>query len=69
VADEFDRYPDHPLKGVDPAVLQIARGVLSDAAAWKDVDVEMAEPIADSVVSALRQAGWLRETPKPSASD
>lgn len=56
---EYDAYPDHPLHGMDPAVLECAREVLDQAAEVHDVDPEMADPIADAVVMALVKAGYL----------
>jgi hypothetical protein len=41
-------------------VLDVAREVLAGAVEEHDVDPEMAEPIADAVVAALAEAGYLR---------
>lgn len=57
--DRYDDHPSHPLHNVDPRVLEVARSVLRSAAQAHDVDAEMAEPIADAVVMALLEAGWL----------
>jgi hypothetical protein len=50
----------HPLHGIPAEVLQAARGVLTEAVAWKDVDADQAEPLADAVVMALLP--WLDTT-------
>jgi hypothetical protein len=56
----YDDHPGHPLCGINPDVLEVAREVLFEAAVWGDVDPELAAPLADAVVLALRQAGFLR---------
>ncbi len=58
----YDDYPDHPLCGVDQEILDCARESIYPAVKTKDVDADMADPIADGVVSALRQRGYLNET-------
>lgn len=56
--DELYRdFPDHPLHDVPKVVLDAAREVMREAADWKDVDAEMADALADSVVVELRP--WL----------
>lgn len=52
-------YPDHPLHNVSGDVLDVARRVLLDAAVWKDVDKDMAIPIADAVIAELIEAGFV----------
>lgn len=49
--------PGHPLRLVPDEVLKSARSVLAAAANLRDVDPEMADPIADAVVIALMP--WL----------
>ena len=56
---DYAAYPDHPLHGINPEILECARTVLRGAAQWHDVDAEQAEPIADAVVMALRENGYL----------
>jgi hypothetical protein len=58
--------PDDPVHGVPRTVLEAAREVLRQAAVWRDVDPEYAEPIADAVVMALlpwfrlhERCGWV----------
>lgn len=53
MANQYDDYPDHPLHGIDNKILEAARRVMRDAVTWKDVDPEMAEPLADAVVMNL----------------
>ena len=53
LGSRYDAFPEHPLCGIDPAILEAARGVLRGAAEWKDVSEDMVEPIADAVVMAL----------------
>ena len=52
---------DHPLKPVPPAILETARQVLREAAEapYHDLSADMAEPLADSVVWALFEKGYL----------
>lgn len=64
----YDAHPDHPLHGVDPEILETARGVVRGAAHVGDVPHDLVEPLADSVVSSLRQAGYLREYRAPLSS-
>lgn len=46
----------------------VARSVLNEAVAWKDVDPEQAIPIADAVVARLQERGLLRTSPPPSVA-
>lgn len=58
----YDAVPEHPLAGVPPDVLEAARKVTRDAAAWRDiVDPDHAESIADAVLAASlpRIRAWL----------
>jgi hypothetical protein len=55
----YAAFPDHVLANVPQKVLDVARKVLAEAAESHDVDVAMADPIADSVVAALVEAGYL----------
>lgn len=55
----YDGTPGHPLAGVPQEVLNAARDVLIAATHSHDVDAELAEPIADSVVAALHRANYL----------
>lgn len=57
----YDDYPNHPLAGVPQEVLDVARRVLTDAITWHDVDPHFAKPIADSVVLALVEAGYVKK--------
>jgi hypothetical protein len=58
-SDPYSNYPDHPLRDIDPKVLDVARAVMKGGVVWKDVDPDAADPLADSVVAALAQAGYL----------
>lgn len=49
----YDNYPNHPLCGIKQEILDAAREVMEGAVIWKDVDPDMADPIADAVVMAL----------------
>ena len=49
----YDAFPNHPLCGVPQEILDAARHVMSEAAASNDVDPDMVDPIADSVVMGL----------------
>lgn len=49
----------HPLSGIPQECLDVARQVMRDAAAINDVDKHLADPLADAVVMALVQSGWL----------
>ena len=53
---------DHPLKNVDPKILEAARAETAGWVVWKDIPPDMAEPMADSMVMALLP--WL-QAPKP----
>jgi hypothetical protein len=55
----YDEWQGHPLQGCSQEILDIARKVLSDAVMTKDVSPVLADPIADAVVAALREAGYL----------
>lgn len=52
-------FPTHPLCHVPESVLEVARDVMRQAIVWKDVDVDMAEPLADAVVADLVEAGYI----------
>jgi hypothetical protein len=58
MSTDYTDYPEHPLHKVPQEILDAAREALHDVAIWKDVDRDMATPIADSVVVAL--IPWLR---------
>src|SRR5215217_2890338 len=53
-------FPGHPLAAVPQSTLDIARAVLAGAAQEHGVAPEMADPIADAVVTRLAEAGLLR---------
>jgi hypothetical protein len=59
---EYAQYPDHSLHDVPLVVLEAARDVMREAAGLRDVDADLAEPLADAVIMSalplLRQ--WLR---------
>lgn len=54
----YDDYPEHVLYGVPQDVLDVARRAMEGPVVWKDVDPDMAEPIADSIVAAFIEAGY-----------
>lgn len=58
---DYRTYPDHPLYGINKEILDCAREVTRHAAMWKDVDEDMADPIADAIIASLRENGWLKE--------
>lgn len=58
----YAAFPGHPLATVPQATLDLARGVLAEAAHDHDVDPEMADSIADAVVARLQERGLLRAT-------
>lgn len=61
----YDDYPDHPLYRVSQDVLDVARRAMNEVAEYKDVDPDMAEPIADSIVMAFILAGYeIRKKPR-----
>ena len=60
-SNDYDNEPDHPLQGVDKAILEVARVAAREAEADGAVEPEMAEPIADLIIMRLRQAGMLNE--------
>jgi hypothetical protein len=62
----YDSIPGHPLCGVPSAALDAARSVTQDAAAWKDVDPDQAEAIADAVLAASMPAirAWCADQAK-----
>ena len=62
---KYDKYPTHPLNGIDKKILKTARKVLKEAAELKDVDPNQAVPLADAVVMALREAGYIKEDKYP----
>ena len=55
----YDDVPDHPLAGVPQAVLDVSRRVLREAAEERDVDPELAEPLADLIVWRLHESGYV----------
>lgn len=55
----YHDYPDHPLASTPIAVLEVARGVMQRAVECGDVDSEVADPLADAVVAALIEAGYV----------
>lgn len=59
---DYAAYPEHPLHGVPHEVLSAARRVTVDAARWRDLDPDVAEPLADAVVAASLPAirEWLK---------
>lgn len=57
-SNDYSVLPSHPLHRVPAEVLEAARARLREVADYRDVDPELAEPIADSVVAALLE--WLR---------
>lgn len=59
----YRHFPDHPLYHVSQGVLDAARRVTREAAVWKDLDAELADAIADSVVAAIIEHGF-EITPK-----
>lgn len=65
----YAHIPDHPLQHVPQSTLDVARAVLADAATWKDVDSDQADPIADAVVARLAAADLIRIPPVTSISD
>jgi hypothetical protein len=58
---EYDEHPEHPLSGLPQEVLDVARHVLDDPIIAKCIESGMAHPLADAVVAALRQAGYIRQ--------
>lgn len=58
-AEDYAKWPEHPLNGVPQRVLDHARLALDDAVVTKDVDDTHAHPIADAVVLRLHVAGYL----------
>jgi hypothetical protein len=58
----YAKYPDHDLHDVPLVVLEAARAYMRQAASWKDVDEEDAEPLADAVIAAALPVvrEWLR---------
>ncbi len=59
--------PPHPLAHVPPRVLAAARKVLADAVVEKDVDPEVADPLADAVVAVVAPfvQSWARREHGP----
>lgn len=58
---DYRKYPNHPLHDVPVEVLEAAREVMHEAARWHDVEDDMAQPLADSVVAGALPAirRWL----------
>jgi hypothetical protein len=69
---EYAKYPDHDLHDVPLVVLEAARAYMRLAATYNDVDKDLAEPIADSVIAKamplIRE--WLSSDgrPRPAAT-
>jgi hypothetical protein len=61
LVNDYDGFPNHPLNGVPDAVLQVAREVTAEAVRCKDVDPDIADALADAVISAALPAlkAWL----------
>lgn len=57
---QYSDVPGHPLQYVPLAILSVAREVLMRATQYKDVDPELGEALADSVVLALAENNFLR---------
>jgi hypothetical protein len=55
----------HPLADVPPVVLAAARAVMAGGVLTRDVDPEMADPLADAVVAAVAPfaRGWYQTPP------
>ncbi len=60
-ATRYDEHPDHPLCGIDQAVLDAARKVMNELGAGDVIDPGLAEPIADAIVLELRLGGFLKD--------
>jgi hypothetical protein len=62
-AHEYDEYQDHPLNGVPLYILKAARAAVEEARIARffdhDLDEEDVEAIADHVVLALRERGYI----------
>lgn len=63
----YNAYPGHPLFHCPVEILEVARRVMQGAALEGDVDRDTYEQIGDSVVSALRTAGYIQDGNAPSA--
>jgi len=61
LVNDYNDFPNHRLYGVPAAVLQAAREVTAEAVRYKDVDPDIAEALADAVISAALPAlkEWL----------
>lgn len=55
----YDEYRGHPLNGCPQYILDAARRVLDDCVIVNDVHQESSHPIADAVVAALRERGYI----------
>jgi hypothetical protein len=58
-ADDYAKYPEHVLNGVEQAILDAARRATNDAADVGDLDPELAHPLADAVVLRIIEAGYV----------
>jgi hypothetical protein len=56
----YTDYPDHPLRDVPQAVLDVARKSVGELVPYKEIDAEMVDPIADAVVAQLAEHGYLK---------
>lgn len=59
MGNDYSQFPDHPLHGVDPRALEVAREAIGTCADHNDVSSDMVNPIADYVVLRLREEGFI----------
>lgn len=66
----YAEYPGHDLHDVPLVVLEAGRACLRLAATYKDVDDDLAEPIADAVIMKVLPVirDWLSSEGRPAAT-
>lgn len=60
-SNAYKDYPDHPLYGINPDILEAARAEMRKINVFQKLPVGDLEPIADAIVMALREKGFLNE--------
>lgn len=59
MGNDYSGFPDHPLHGVNPKALEVAREAIGKCAEYNDVSPSMVDPVADFVVMRLREEGFI----------
>lgn len=61
-ADDYSKFPKHPLCGVPQEILDAGRKATKGAVERKDLRADMAHPLADAVIAEVIAAGFVITT-------